>query len=110
MKALRSSPFLPVASALHFFIFSCCVIGAAAAVAVPPDRQLFMKALRASPFLSPASLLQSPIFDCCLVMGALAAMSGACLCEAANAEVETARATAAASMIDCFKKVLPVGG
>src|SRR5664279_5187751 len=33
MKALRSSPFLPAASTLHFFIFSCCVIGALAEAA-----------------------------------------------------------------------------
>src|SRR5450755_1285634 len=78
MNALRSSPFLPVASTLHFFILSCCVIGVAgAAIAPSAERHVFMKALRSSPFLSPACLLQSPIFDCCLVMAPLAAMPGA---------------------------------
>src|SRR5258705_13911626 len=66
MKALRSSPFLPVACLLQAVIFSCCVIGPEAAAGAAADRQLFMKALRPSPFLSPACLLQSVIFDCCL--------------------------------------------
>src|SRR5690349_21874849 len=81
MKALRSSPFLPVASWLQVFILSCWVAGFA-------DRQVFMNALRSSPFLSPASLLQVAILLCCLVIGALAAaffMSGASLCAFANA-------------------------
>ena len=30
MKALRSSPFLPVASVLQVFILFCCVVGALA--------------------------------------------------------------------------------
>src|SRR5258705_6656122 len=66
MKALRSSPFLPVACLLQAVIFSCCVIGPEAAAGAAADRQLFMKALRSSPFLSPACLLQSVIFDCWL--------------------------------------------
>src|SRR3978361_490989 len=64
MKALRSSPFLPVASALHVFIFSCCV-GAAAAAGLL-DRHSFMKALRSSPFFSVASLLHELILFCCV--------------------------------------------
>src|SRR5947208_11573025 len=81
MAALYSSPFFPLLSPLHFFILSCCVIGAAgAAIALSPDRQVFMNALRSSPFLSPAALLQSPIFDCCFVIAPLAAMPGASLC------------------------------
>src|SRR5262245_17887731 len=64
MKVLRSSPFsdLAVASALHFFILSCWLIGAAAGAAF---RHSDMKALRSSPFLSPASVLQAFIFSCC---------------------------------------------
>src|ERR1035441_5547473 len=98
MKALRSSPFLPVASALHFFIFSCCVIGVAGAAAPPAERQAFMNALRSSPFLPTACLLQSPILVCCAVIGALAGVS------AANAEAENAIAKAAAMQNSCFMR------
>src|SRR5664280_141308 len=91
MKVLRSSPFLPVASTLHFFIFSCCVIGVAgAAMAVPPDRQVFMKALRSAPVLPVASALHDFILLCCVVIGALAIASAA-KAEAAEA-VESANA------------------
>ncbi len=66
MKSLRSSPVLPLASALQVFIFSCCVGFLA-------ERHFFMNALRSSPFISPASLLQVVILLCCLpISGALA--------------------------------------
>ena len=58
MKALRSSPFLPAASALHVFILFCCFSCLLAL------RQSFMKALRSSPFLPSASLLQVAILLC----------------------------------------------
>src|SRR5450830_1736338 len=76
MKALRSSPFLPAASALQVFIFSCWVTGAAAAASGLSLRQLFMKALRSSPFLPAASALQVFIFSCWGVIG-LAVDTGA---------------------------------
>jgi len=41
---------LALASALHFFIFSCWVIGMPA----PPPKHCDMNAFRSSPFLSPA--------------------------------------------------------
>src|SRR5215475_11425330 len=66
MNALRSSPFLSPAWTLHAFIFSCCVIGAEAAIADEADRQFFMNALRSSPFLSPACLLHIVILFCWL--------------------------------------------
>ena len=58
MKALRSSPFLPAASALQVFILFCCFSCLLAL------RQSFMKALRSSPFLPSASLLQMAILLC----------------------------------------------
>ena len=63
MNALRSSPFLPVADALHAVIFCCWVIGAEAATGVDA-RQSFMNALRSSPVLPAADALQVVIFDC----------------------------------------------
>src|SRR5215471_8199418 len=64
MNAFRSSPLraLAFASALHFFIFSCWVMGAASP---PPLRQVDMKALRSSPFLSPAWVLHAFMRSCC---------------------------------------------
>jgi hypothetical protein len=62
MKALRSSPFLPVASALQLFMRSCWRF-------LPSDRQDFMNSLRSSPFLPVASVLQVPINCCWAVLG-----------------------------------------
>src|SRR5262249_17309959 len=64
MKVLRSSPLrdFVFASALHFFIFSCWVMGAAGE---PAFKHCEMNALRSSPFLSPASALHGFIFSCC---------------------------------------------
>src|SRR5258706_3551627 len=69
MNALRSSPFLSLASLLQAFIFSCC------AVFLSPSffRHSFMNALRSSPFLSPASLLQLVILFCCAGLASSAA-------------------------------------
>jgi hypothetical protein len=64
MKVLRSSPFLPVASPLHFFIFSCCVSLGASAAGAAALRHCFMNALRSSPFLPTASALQVFILFC----------------------------------------------
>src|SRR5215813_14272524 len=62
INAFRSSPLrdLALASALHFFIFSCCVMGVAS-----PLRQEDMNALRSSPFLSPAWALHAFMRSCC---------------------------------------------
>src|SRR5262245_55504104 len=62
INAFRSSPVrdLALASALHFFIFSCCVMGVAS-----PLRQEDMNALRSSPFLSPAWALHAFMRSCC---------------------------------------------
>ena len=78
MKALRSSPFLPAASALQVFILFCCVAWGAAAASGLALRQFFMKSLRSSPFLPSASLLQVAILLCCGVFSdALAGAAGA---------------------------------
>src|SRR5262245_3308967 len=63
MKALRSSPLsaFVLASALHFFIFSCWVIGLASS----PFKHFDMNALRSSPFMSPACALHAFIRSCC---------------------------------------------
>src|SRR4029077_1109149 len=90
IKPFRSSPLsaLALASALHFFILSCWVIGAAGA---PAFRQVDMKAFRSSPFLSPASALQDFIFSC---WGVSFLSSAAGLAEYAPMRRETvARAT-----------------
>ncbi len=81
MKALRSSPFLPVslASALQVFILFCWVSFLLAL------RQSFMKALRSSPFLPSASLLQVAILLCWGVFSA-GAGSAACAQPEANAK------------------------
>src|SRR2546427_542818 len=63
MNALRSSPFLPVASTLQVFMRSCWRF-------LPSDRQDFMNSLRSSPFLPVASVLQVPI-SFCWAVGAL---------------------------------------
>src|SRR5215471_2907675 len=62
MNAFRSSPLraLALASALHFFIFSCWVMGLES-----PLRQEDMNALRSSPFLSPAWVLHAFMRSCC---------------------------------------------
>ena len=73
MKALRSSPFLPAASALQVFILLCWVCAASGLLL----RQFFMKALRSSPFMPVASLLQVAILVCCLVGGLAGAFSSA---------------------------------
>src|SRR5262245_42932885 len=64
INAFRSSPLraLALASALHFFIFSCWVMGMPSP---PPLRQVDMKALRSSPFLSPAWALHAFMRSCC---------------------------------------------
>src|SRR5215469_13645318 len=64
MNAFRSSPLraLALASALHFFIFSCWVMGVASPL---PLRREDMNALRSSPFLSPAWALHAFMRSCC---------------------------------------------
>src|SRR5262244_3487415 len=64
INAFRSSPLrdLALASALHFFIFSCWVMGMASPL---PLRQEDMNALRSSPFLSPAWALHAFMRSCC---------------------------------------------
>ena len=72
MNFLRASPLrdCAVASALHFFIFSCCAVSVFLAVYGSEDRQDFMNSLRLSPasFSVFASALQSAIFCCCGVL------------------------------------------
>ena len=72
MKALRSAPFLPLASALQVFILSvweAAAAGAGAASAGFFDKQPFMKLFRSSPLRLwvLASALQVFIFSCCAV-------------------------------------------
>src|SRR5471032_369893 len=100
MKALRSSPFLPVADLLHAVIFCCWVIGAAAAGV--EERQSFMNALRSSPFLPAACALQVVIFDCWL----LSANAGA----AANVTLNVAPNVSAAMVVRIFMRFLPLNG
>ena len=92
MNALRASPLSDLAcgSALHAFIFSCCVCLAAGAAGDSPLRQVLMKALRSSPVLPVACLLQSVMRCCCeFLAGALLVAA----CGAAKAE-EAAKASA----------------
>jgi protein gp37 len=63
MKVLRSSPFLPLASALQVFILSCCAFCASLTFGLPL-RHALMNSLRSSPFLPLASLLQALILFC----------------------------------------------
>jgi hypothetical protein len=72
MNFLRSAPFLPFASALQVFIFSCCgeaAVGAPSVAGGLPERHSFMKLLRSGPFNACvlASALQVFIFSCCAV-------------------------------------------
>ena len=62
---LRSAPFMPFASALQVFIFSCWGVSTFATGAGFADRHSFMNDFRSSPFLSVASLLHVVILDCC---------------------------------------------
>ncbi|MDB5939605.1 MAG: hypothetical protein JWP77_1969 [Polaromonas sp.] len=74
MKALRSSPVLPLASALQVFILLCWAVPCATGLAL---RHSFMKALRSSPFLPVASWLQVAILLCWAVLAGGATVGAA---------------------------------
>ena len=95
MSALRSSPLsdLALASVLHFFIFSCWVIGMAA----PPSKHCDMNTFRSSPFLSPAWELHALMRSCC---GFTSFSSAAEVGDQAPAASHTATATASTVFMD----------
>src|SRR5262249_14056982 len=71
---LYSSPFLPLFFVAHSAIFSCWVLGAAAAAGAPPAfRHSDWAFLYSSPVLPLWALAQSSFFCCCGVISFLSA-------------------------------------
>src|SRR5215831_9836162 len=117
-RPVEPDGYLPAcASATHFLVklvlaapesfFSPALASHAAVASLS---HFFMKLVLAAPasFFSTAIAAQLPA-GAAAAIGALDAMAGASLCEAANAEVESASTTAADSEIHCFMNFSGLG-